>query len=672
MAESDEPADPTKSKILSDIRDYNRDDCDSTAELADWLRRLQHKAGMEYCPPANEPDTKEAKPDPDKQAQLDERQQLQETLESLTQNERETEDGRIHRLLADLFDFHRREDKPVGWRLFDRLEQTHDELKEDIACIGNAELESPEGRPEKQLLVFIYRFGPQDTKTRSGQRVHPLQNSRGSLEIVSLDEENGKVEVKLSRKKLDNELGGEAPSRTSFIPQEHVPNAVIRDRLQAVAKEWAESRTLPPPLRALFLQQPPVAPQDGSLLRDGEDSQDAAVRIAKQMAGATLCIQGPPGTGKTTTASRMIAELLQAGKRVGISSTSHQAITNLLAACNEQMGAKLTGIKVGGDSEDPTLAKCTGIQHIQSSGQAKAAYTGGVVAGTAWLFSREEWGQSLDYLFIDEAGQVPLANIAAMSHATRNLVLLGDQMRLEQPTEGSHPGEAGKPGLIYYLGDHSTIPSDLGIFLPQTNRLRPELCEVISELVYEGRLHASDKAAQRHIHLRKTDAGLPYSAGLYLSPVEHDGNVQGSPEEVERIRELTARLLESEIESPEEGKRPLEINDILYVAPYNMQVHRLRAALPEGARVASVDKFQGQEASVIILSLCSSFGEYGSRGLEFILDRNRLNVHSSRARILAIVVGDPRIAGERTNSIPQMRRLNFFCRLVDSRETTAN
>jgi len=148
--------------------------------------------------------------------------------------------------------------------------------------------------------------------------------------------------------------------------------------------------------------------------------------------------------------------------------------------------------------------------------------------------------------------------------------------------------------------------------------------------------------------------------------VEHDGNIQQSDEEVDRVTAVYNELLGRPYTSSERCTKPLALEDFLFIAPYNAQVRALQAALPKGARVGSVDKFQGQEAPVCILSVCSSYGEYGSRGLAFILDRNRINVAISRAKCLAVVVADPRIASADANSIGEMMLLNLFCKIANS------
>ena len=358
----------------------------------------------------------------------------------------------------------------------------------------------------------------------------------------------------------------------------------------------------------------------------------------------------------------MILALVEAGKSVGITSNSHKAIENLLLACARQSPA-FRALKMGGSEDIST--RCPQITRVSQNKEADERFSGGVIGGTAWLFSREEWANRLDYLFVDEAGQVSLANLVAMSRSTANLVVLGDQMQLEQPTQGSHPGESGESILNYYLQKHATIPPELGLFLPITHRLQPEICRFISEMIYESRLQPAPGNEKRRLEAKRTGEtlGLP-EAGLLFVPVEHEGNVQASAEEAEAIARIIADLEGRTVYGPDgvaQGK--FGPQNLLVVAPYNMQVRKLRELLP-GQRIASVDKFQGQEADVVIVSMCSSFGEYGSRGLEFILDENRLNVAISRARTLAIVVGDPRIARTAAGTIPGMHRLNLYCRLT--------
>jgi superfamily I DNA and/or RNA helicase len=248
----------------------------------------------------------------------------------------------------------------------------------------------------------------------------------------------------------------------------------------------------------------------------------------------------------------------------------------------------------------------------------------------------------------------------------RNLVLLGDQMQLGQPIQGSHPGESGSSVLEYLLRDQATIPEDLGIFLAMTWRLHPGICEFISGAVYEDRLQPEEHTKDRIVHLPDHAELVPKEAGIVFLPVTHEGNTQKSEEEAEVIAAAVGELLAGEW-SPEAGRsRPITLDDILFVAPYNMQVRHLKQVLPDGARVGSVDKFQGREAPIVFVSMCASPGEAAPRGMEFLLNRNRLNVAISRAKSLAIVVGDPGLTHAHCSSVTDMERLNLYCRLLES------
>jgi len=354
-------------------------------------------------------------------------------------------------------------------------------------------------------------------------------------------------------------------------------------------------------------------------------------------------------------------------------------VVNLLTECGKaasEVGGFLQGVKAGGEKEGPLFADNPALRYIESNKEARAAYVNGVIGGTAWLFSLPEWEGVLDFLFIDEAGQVSLANAVAMARCAKNIVLLGDQMQLEQPIQGTHPGDAGLSSLQYALKDlrtsqpdlpifHAVVPLDYGLFLGESRRMHPSVCRFISESIYEGRLASHPDCAQQKIGLVPNTHGIvTKESGIVFIGVEHDGDIQQSDEEVERVKVVYHELLGRPYTASDGVTKPLALEDFLFIAPYNAQVRTLQAALPVGARVGSVDKFQGQQAPVCILSLCSSYGEYGSRGLAFILDRNRVNVALSRAKCLAVVVADPRIGSAAAGSIGEMMLINLFCKVA--------
>ena len=675
--QSGEPGHWEKSKILTDIRDYNEVDCVSTWQATEWLRQLQTQQKVVYLPKASKPkdDAAETESVSKGSEAAQRRRQLAEKLAQQIPDKPATrakhaERWLIQELLSQLLEFHRRGDKPVWWAMFDRAAMTEAELIEDLNCLGGLQRTADKPETIKRSLGFWYSFDPgQDTKLREGSTVFAAHDLSLKLTIDTFDAE-GRVLLKISQAALSKLDGGILPVRMSVIPDEHVSAGAIEDAIEKLAHNWLERQQIPEAFRRFLLRQPPVLKHQHPgmpLMQPEEDIVTACVRIARNMVKSTLCIQGPPGTGKTYTASQMIAALLSDGKNVGVTSNSHHAILNVMTGCSEAMEGKLTAIKAGGDADHPVFEKHPGIHHVSSGADAAATYDGGLIGGTAWLFARPEMEGRLDYLFVDEAGQVSIANLAGMCRATTNIVLIGDQMQLSQPIQGSHPGESGQSLLEYLLQDHAVVPPELGVFLGVTRRMHPNICSFISGCVYEGRLHSHPETANRVIALPKTlEGGTVIPAGIAFDEVPHSGNVQGSDEEVDRIAEITEQLLTCK-HTDQDGNTigRLQLDDILYVAPYNLQVRKLRDRLPAGARVGSVDKFQGQEAPVVIISMCSSAGDFGTRGLQFLLNKNRLNVAVSRAKSLTIVVGDPGIAHTSVNSVKDMELVNMFCRLVE-------
>lgn len=663
--QSGEPKDWQASPILKEIRDYNKDDCDSTAELAKWLRQLAYDNGI---PPASgERALKSAD-----QSELETINEEAAARLELAENLRKKGDG-VSKALADLVDFHRRESKPGWWRFFDRIDSEPEVLRDDNGCIVDVSADG-EPEPEKRSLVQKYTFDPsQECKLSAGDRsqVAFTHNSQPRFNLISLDPFGGTLQLKAGTATLAK-FGGHFPGFGSLVPDEFVNPKPIPQALTSVAGSQLGGG-LNSAATALLERRSPFRSPVGAAA-----TVKAAIDVARSMNGDCLVIQGPPGTGKTYTASHMIAALLADGKRVGVTSNGHKAIVNLLDACGKTVraqGGELHGVKVGSEPDGELFEANPGFVHVKSSGNAIEAYSEGVIGGTAWLFTRPEWEDELDFLFVDEAGQVSLANVVAMSRSARNLVLLGDQMQLEQPVQGSHPGDSGMSALQYALKDthksveddpvfHAVVPGDYGLFLGESRRMHPAVCQFISEIVYEGRLTSFADCSNQRIEVPDSATTIRREHGIVFLGVEHDGNVQQSDEEVERVVAAYEDLLDRPYTDTKGETRPLGIGDFLFIAPYNAQVRALEAALPAGARVGSVDKFQGQEAPVCILSLCSSFGEYGSRGLGFILDQNRINVAVSRAKCLAIIVGDPRIAETSPNSLSDMKLLNLYCKLL--------
>lgn len=395
----------------------------------------------------------------------------------------------------------------------------------------------------------------------------------------------------------------------------------------------------------------------------GETAVDFAVRVATDLGETVLAIQGPPGAGKTFTGAQMICALVAQGKRVGVIATGHSVIGNLLNAVAEA-AAKLgrNDVTLGHRMDEPE-AEGDSVLEIDDNEHALSVLQSGeikVLGGTAWLWSRPEFAKSVDVLFVDEAGQMSLANVLAVTQATGNIVLLGDPQQLEQPKKGTHPEGVGSSALQHMLGSHVTMPTGRGIFLPETWRLPPAIAAFTSEVFYEGRLRSKPGLERQRL------VGSAFGGGaLWAIDVNHEGNRNASDEEVETVDQLVTALLASGSRWVDEAGREAQISgaDILVVAPFNAQVGRLAEKLASrGVAVGTVDKFQGQGAPVVIYSMATSSPEDAPRGLEFLYSLNRLNVATSRARCAVFVVANPRLFAPDCKTPRQIKLANALCR----------
>ena len=415
--------------------------------------------------------------------------------------------------------------------------------------------------------------------------------------------------------------------------------------------------------RDLLLRKPPRLANGETLKqRASEKAVTTAERIGIALEDSAFAIQGPPGSGKTYTGARMICELVKRGKKVGVTALSHKVMRNLLDEVVEASREKdmeqavhcLHRENDGEESDGVAVAKDDNDQ----AWDALNAGTANVVGGTVWLWAPEKAFECVDVLFIDEAGQMSLADVLAVSQAAKKLVLLGDPQQLERPMKGKHPEGAERSALEHLLNGRKTIPEDMGFFLPESWRLHPEVCKFTSQLFYENKLGSDELARARVME------GHPWvkGAGMWFVPVEHEGNRSSSAEEVELIAKIVEGLLSPGVEwfYSKGNKRALKKEDILIVAPYNAQVADMSARL-QGMKIGTVDKFQGQEAPVVIYSMTTSSPEDAPRGMEFLFSLNRLNVATSRAMSAVILVGSPRLFEAECRTPRQMQLANALC-----------
>lgn len=668
------------SKLLDEIRHYNLIDCESTALLYNWLLERQKEHHLAYSKIEENKERRLQKPKTAKEELAEEilsqihRSQLQskekeeiacDNHETSTLDNKAQRNARILELFAYLLNFHARESKVVWWEIFDKISQPEEELVTDASVICSIRRSNQAPHPHKKTLLYEYNFDPeQDVKIQVGDSVIFAQDLRCEARVHAIDVDTGRLTLRRPAHK-------DAPYENgNILLKEVVPYDTLESSIERQALDYLRDGTLKPCLHAYLERKLPKIkgiPEGAALIQTNE--QDAlkwqtVAGIIENMEQSYLCIQGPPGTGKTYFGAHSILHLLKNGKRVGISSNSHKAIENILEAIDKlasEQDYKFKGLKIGKDKSLNPLSFSDSIKVVQDLKADDSPLNYQLIAATAWFFARETVVDSMDYLFVDEAGQVCLANVVAMASATENLVLLGDQLQLDQPVKGAHPGESGLSSLEYLLGTSPTIAAEQGIFLSHTRRMHPLLCEIVSSSVYEDRLKSAAETAGRSIVLAP-ESKFAIPAGLKFIPCIHEGNSQSSIEEVDLILEIVRDLQKCDI-SDESGVRPLSLSDIIIVAPYNQQVRLIRQALPS-AEVGSVDKFQGRQAAVAIISMASSDLKNSPRGLDFLMSKKRLNVAISRAKMLAIVVGNPKLSQYVCSTVEQTALLNMFCRMM--------
>tara|TARA_R110000796_G_scaffold221657_1_gene337803 strand:+ start:13980 stop:17204 length:3225 start_codon:yes stop_codon:yes gene_type:complete len=625
--------------ILDEIEEYNRLDCVSTELLRDWLVGIRPEMPW----PILGEDAAE--------------KEVEDGQDALALNARLLKSGLSEdnqALLFNLGQFHKREAKPAWWAIFDSLGREFDELIEDLDALGGLIAVGP-AVPIKRSDMRTYTYPPQETKLRKGKKATiPANDGFVSVNIEKLDRVKRCITLKTGKAKAHL-----LADRLTLHPDKPIDSKVIVAAVRDVIEDQCGPRRYSA-IADLLSRSPPRLYTLTDDILGNADPVAGSIAAVHAMQESLLPIQGPPGTGKTHISARAILSLIKAGYRVGVASNSHEAIRNVLLGCEKAFKEQAEEFplqivhKISGEDEGyPSDSRV-----IRTTSNDEATDGLHLVGGTAYFFARGENTQAYDWLFVDEAGQVGLANMVAMGAAARNIVLVGDPQQLPQVIQGVHPHPADLSCLEWMLGDHATISPDRGIFLTTTRRMHPDVCHFISNQVYEGRLQSHEDAARQKV----SGSSFPES-GAFWVPVVHEGNAQVALEEVEAIRSAIENLTRGAWTEKDGNVRGVENSDIIVVAPYNAQVNALTDALPDDVRVGTVDKFQGQEAPICLVSMTASSAEETSRGMEFLFSLNRINVAVSRAKGLALVFGSPRLLEAKCDTVEQMRLVNTLCAL---------
>ena len=394
------------------------------------------------------------------------------------------------------------------------------------------------------------------------------------------------------------------------------------------------------------------------------DAVHAAVRALDR---SYVAVQGPPGAGKTFLASHVIARLVAEGAKVGVVAQSHAVIENLMSACCARDGfdasraVRLRGKSVTPDAPWAEVSDSELTELISGEG-------GLLFGGTVWDYVSERRvpAGSLDVLVVDEAGQFSLTNTVAAARAARSVLLLGDPQQLPQVSTGMHPYPVDVSALGWLSDGAAALNPRFGYFLGESWRMDSALCERVSWLSYDGALASAAATAGRALQ------GV--APGVVSYPVEHAGCSVRSVQEAQAVVDCVRELLGREwVPAAGAEPRPLAAEDCIVVAAYNAQVDCVREALiaagladssGAGVRVGTVDKFQGQEAAVVLVSLASSRVDSG-RGAGFVLSPNRLNVAVSRGQWQAVLVHSPWVARSVPQDVEEVLALSGFAGLVE-------
>jgi uncharacterized protein len=650
-------------EILERIEGYNRDDVVSNWKLRDWLETLRPELADRIGQPVPRPAYQTPDPTPTLSEKLAE---VQETADALAAGVPadpvdRTPEQHARWLLAQLLSWHRREAKPAWWRYFELIERRTDEERvEEPEPIGMLELARVVG-PDKRSTIYEYRFPPQEHDVKAGRRVTDPKTRKGVGEVQALDNAAGTLQLR---------LGPNAPHPTSLVPEMVVPTEAMERSLLRVGQDvlvnGLESRARFAAARDILSRRPPAAGQvpGEPLARTGESTTAAARRIVVDLESGVLAIQGPPGSGKSTTGADMIVDLVVTGRTVAVTSNSHKVIGTLLDKVAEKAADRGILVRIGqkpGDDE-PTCGSARLLKSNDDVVEALRANEVDVVGGTPWLWAREECENLVSALVVDEAGQVSLANVIAVSPAAPVLVLLGDPQQLDQPIQGTHPPGAERSALAHLLGDASTMPPDLGLFLEHTWRMHPAITAFTSQAFYASKLSSQEGCERQAV----IGGGLLAGTGVRWLSVEHRGNDNDSIEEADVVARLIREVLATGMSwiSTKGAERPLRLQDVLVITPYNAQVRTIAETLDD-VHVGTVDKFQGQEAPISIYSMASSSIEDAPRGMEFLYNLHRLNVATSRARCVALVVGSTELIRVRCRTPRQMRLANGLAQLLE-------
>ena len=662
--------DDEAAKIRLEIRNYNEDDCESTYELDKWIRGVIEENEIEstYLPAVA--------PEEGPEFLATEVERELRKLVPTDKADRSPEQQAISDL-ASCIQYHWRESKPAWWRIFDLAKASIDELSASphatVVVSGTSEGWDKTGRQRKLRRVITINCDSaeaQDAFDKDAE-VH-LIYSHAELGMMALNDALSgitKAKVISAKGTTISLIEMEGPEETiwnalpiAVVAGPPTPAKVIHEQLLSLAVGPLANKEAGLPIfpnaawaDVLLRRQPRLKPEITSLAHE-KTAVESIVKSLNELESSYVAVQGPPGTGKTFTGSAVVAELIRQGWRIGVVAQSHSVVEQFMDKVKEHSVMIPMAKK-------PQFDSTKSYHRDEIDAWAMVQPGGYLIGGTAWSFCGSKLkGLNLDLIVVDEAGQFSLANTIAVISTAKNALLLGDPQQLPQVSQGSHPDPVEVASLAHLLNGRATIPSTLGYFLSESYRMHSLVTEPVSKLQYDGQLLSHPRTDARFLK------GTP--PGLHAVEVNHTGNRTSSIEEANEVSQIiTQRLGRLWTEEPGTAGKPLDQSDFIVVAAYNAQVRMLKRVLRENGlqdvQVGTVDKFQGREAAISIVSMATSSDEDLPRGIDFLLSPNRLNVAVSRAQWAAYLVHSPSLRRLTPTSVPGLVNLGGFLGLLD-------
>ena len=654
-------------KYKQDIINYNEEDCISTYLLREFLvknkpENIDWFIKLEEITKEGEGPKKYRRKAPNKLS----REEVEVDLNNRLEKKKNKTNKKFVENLKNFIGFHWKSNKPEFWEVFDRAEKTHLELEDDTECIANCVLIDDKPKVTEDGFIYSYRFNDQNYKQKEGKSAFDAHQIKGLGTIYSIEEnfpDKNIVKILVSKNGKNIEMPSLLTLGNTMPPQVHQHDQALNKFLEDYILNNGENyKSI---MDMLERKEPDIKniKSGSTLIEENKDLITQSIEIVKNLNNSYLTIQGPPGTGKTYTSAKIIIELMKAGKKVGVTSNSHEAIKTLLIAIEQQavdQNYEFSGMR---KSKSSDKHEWKFIRNV-TTGKPLNMDSYSLFAGTSWFFVDPRMNKTLDYLFIDEAGQVALGTTIANATSADNLVLIGDQMQLSQPMRAKHEGYARMSSLDFILEDDDTISTDKGVFLNVTRRLNKKICNYISTSFYDSRLTSDPITETRSVNLKLDPIK---DEGLFYVPIAHSGCSQRSDEEADLVEKVFNKIVNKQYKS-ENITGKISAKDIMVVAPYNAQANNIRERLKkkfkDDVRVGTIDLFQGQEAKVVLISMTTSDVESLPRHKDFFFSRNRLNVAISRAECVAIIIFNENLLLASASNIKEMKLINSFCKLL--------